>query len=41
MDPGPSPIQAGRNDARIVEDEEFVAAQQIGEFRKEPVFEGA
>ncbi len=41
MDPGAPPKQAGRNDPRIVQYEEFVSAQQIGEFREQPVFEGA
>jgi len=41
MDPGAPPKQAGRNDTRIVQYEEFVSAQQIGEFREEPVSEDA
>ena len=34
MDAGAPPEQAGGDDARIVEDEEFVTSQQRGEFRE-------
>jgi hypothetical protein len=39
MDAGTPPEQAGRDDARIVEDEEFVASQEAGEFSEEPILE--
>jgi hypothetical protein len=39
MNAGTPPEQAGRDDARIVEDEEFVASQETGEFNEEPVLE--
>ncbi len=41
MHPGAPPEQARRNDARIVEDEEFVAAQQAGKFREDAVLENS
>jgi hypothetical protein len=31
--------QSGRNDARIVEDEEFITTQEAGKFCEETVFE--
>jgi hypothetical protein len=33
------PEQAGGDDARVIEDEEFVTAEEIGELREQPVFE--
>jgi hypothetical protein len=39
MDAGAPSEQAGGDDARIVEDEEFVASQENGKFREEAVFE--
>src|SRR5258706_41638 len=39
MDARTPPEQAGRNDARIVEDEELVASQEAGEFSEYLVFE--
>jgi hypothetical protein len=41
MDASAPPEQAGGDDARIVEDEEFVTSQQSGEFREEAVFENS
>jgi len=41
MDAGTPPEQAGGDDARIVEDEEFVTSQETGEFREESVFENS
>jgi hypothetical protein len=41
MDAGTPPEQAGGDDARIVEDEEFVTSQETGEFREEAVFENS
>jgi hypothetical protein len=41
MDTGTPPEEAGGDDARIVEDEEFVTPQETGEFREEPVFENS
>jgi hypothetical protein len=38
MDAGTPPEQAGRDDPRVVEDEEFVASQETREFREELVF---
>jgi hypothetical protein len=40
MDPRASPEQTGRNDSRVVKEQEFVTAQEIGELYEEPVFEG-
>ena len=41
MHAGAPPEQAGGDDARIVEDEEFVTSQESGEFREEPVCENS
>ncbi len=38
MDPGTPPEQAGRDDARIVEDEELVPSQKSWKFREQTVF---
>src|SRR5260370_5156707 len=39
MDAGTPPEQAGGDDARIFEEEEFITSQETGEFREEFVFE--
>jgi len=39
MNPGTPPEEPGRDDARIVEDEEFVAPKKIEYFKKQMIFE--
>src|SRR6266446_2268687 len=41
MNPGAPPEEPGRDDARIVEDEEFVALKKFAEFKKPMIFEPA
>ena len=41
MNPGAPPKEPGRNDARIVEDEEFVTLKKFREFKKAMIFEPA
>ena len=41
MDTRAPPKQAGRNDAHIVQDQEFVAPQKTWEFGKEPILENS
>ncbi len=41
MNPGAPPEKPGRDDARIVEDEEFVALKKLAEFKKAMIFEPA
>ena len=41
MDADPPAKEACGNDARVVQDEEFIAAEQVGKFRKKPVVEAA
>ena len=38
MDAGTPPEQTRGDDARIIEDQEFVAAEERGKFRELPVF---
>src|SRR5712691_9418813 len=39
MNPGAPPEEAGRDDARIVEDEEFTTLKKFREFKKAMIFE--
>ena len=41
MNSGASPEEPGRNDARIVEDEKFVALKKFRKFKKAMIFEPA
>src|SRR2546426_12837548 len=41
MNPGAPPEEPGRDDARIVEDEEFVTLKKFAEFKKAMIFEPA
>jgi len=38
-DAGASPKEARGDDPRIVYDQEFIASEETGKFRKQPVFE--
>ena len=41
MNPGAPPEEPSRDDARIIEDEEFVALKKFAEFKKAMIFEPA